>query len=139
MKALESLKPKIKRKAENLIMQCQSAGIKIKITEGMRTIAKQNKLYAQGRTQPGKIVTHAKGGESLHNYGVAFDFCIIKNGKADWDCLAEYKKVGLLGKALGLEWGGSWKYFKDYAHFQYTAGYALKDFKNKRINAALFE
>ena len=38
-----------------------------------RSFDEQNHLYAQGRTKPGKIVTYAKGGQSYHNFGLAFE------------------------------------------------------------------
>ena len=41
----------------------------------------QAKVYAQGRTAPGKIVTHAKPGHSNHNFGVAFDVGIFVGGQ----------------------------------------------------------
>lgn len=42
--------------------------------QGFRTFGGQDKLFSQGRTTPGKIVTHARGGESAHNYGCATDW-----------------------------------------------------------------
>ena len=46
-------------------------GIQLRITQGYRSIAEQDALYAQGRTAPGEIVTNARGGQSYHNYGLA--------------------------------------------------------------------
>lgn len=43
------------------------------VTEGYRSGARQDQLYAQGRTRPGEIVTNAKAGQSAHNYGLAVD------------------------------------------------------------------
>ena len=43
---------------------------------GLRTFEDQDKLYAQGRTKPGQIVTNARGGDSLHNYGLAADYVL---------------------------------------------------------------
>ncbi len=71
----------------------------------------------------------------MHNYGVAFDCAPLSvNGGIDWGNIALFKKVGKIGESIGLEWGGSWKNFPDYPHFQYTAGYSLKDFLNKNID-----
>jgi len=51
----------------------------------LRTFAEQDALYSQGRTKlfddKGKrlgIVTKAKGGQSIHNFGLAFRYCFIK-------------------------------------------------------------
>ena len=88
-------------------------------------------LYAKGRTTPplGKanIVTNARGGQSWHNFGLAFDIVVLDTiGKEDWDIRhPAWKAVAALGKSVGLEWGGDWVSFKDYPHFQYTAGLTL--------------
>lgn len=139
MDKLHKLKPALKRAALQLMEKSKSAGISIAITQGHRTIAEQDRLFAKGRSKPGKIVTNAKGGDSFHNYGAAFDFCIMKGNKPDWNDLAQYKKVGQVGLSLGLEWGGSWKKFRDYTHFQYTAGYSIQDFKRKKIDESKFK
>ena len=77
-------------------------------------------------------------GDSLHNYGVAFDICPIINGKAIWSDISLFNKVGKIGKELGLEWGGDWKGFVDKPHFQYLGGYTLMDFKKGRIDEKEF-
>lgn len=41
---------------------------------GIRSFMAQDRLYAQGRTMPGDIVTKAKGGDSPHNHGSATDW-----------------------------------------------------------------
>jgi hypothetical protein len=43
-----------------------------------RSIAEQDALYAKGRTEPGEVVTQAKGGQSPHNHGLAVDVCLCK-------------------------------------------------------------
>ena len=44
--------------------------------------------------------------------------------------LALWKKVGNVGKLVGLEWAGEWKKFKEFPHFQYTGGLSIFDFQN---------
>lgn len=138
MDKLKKLKPRLRRLAQELMAQARTAGIEIIITQGWRSFAEQDKLYGQGRTQPGKIVTNCRGGDSFHNYGVAFDFCPLDQGRADWNNAAVFRKVGAIGRELGLEWGGDWKKFPDRPHFQYTAGHTLDDFKNNKIDELLF-
>ena len=111
------LHPSLRPKAEELIKRAKAAGIDIIITQTLRTKAEQDELYAQGRTKPGNIVTQAKYPQSLHCWGVAFDIAVVIGGKANWDT-TWYKKVGPLGEALGLEWGGRWTNFPDYPHYQ---------------------
>jgi D-alanyl-D-alanine carboxypeptidase len=92
--------------------------IKLRVAEGFRTIAEQDDLYAKGRTKPGKIVTNAKGGESNHNSGLAIDVYIVNcDGTIDLDTVIP-PKVVTIAKQEGLEWGGDWKKFKDYPHFE---------------------
>ena len=135
---LNLLKPKVKRLAEELIKESKKQGIQIIVVQGLRTIEEQDALYAKGRTVKGRIVTNAKGGQSFHNFGVAFDICPIVNGKAAWDYTELFKKVGSIAESLGLEWGGNWKKFKDLPHFQYTGGCTTSQFKNKKIDEEKF-
>ncbi len=139
MADINLLKPKVKKMAEQLINQCNTASIPIIITQTLRTIEEQNELYAKGRTKPGKIVTNAKGGTSFHNYGLALDFCPLVNGKADWKNLKLFEKVAKIGISIGFEWGGSWVGFKDRPHLQYTAGYTIQDVLNKLVDWSKFE
>ncbi|MGG3958436.1 M15 family metallopeptidase [Bhargavaea massiliensis] len=129
-KKLVGVHPLVATKARQLIERAYREGINVIITQGLRTVEEQNELYAQGRTKPGKIVTNAKGGYSYHNYGLAFDFAILNaDGSVNWNIDEKWKRVGALGKSLGLEWGGDWPSFKDYPHFQYTFGLSLADLR----------
>lgn len=99
-------------------------GVRLRFTHTLRTIEEQNYLFSQGRTRGGHIVTNAKGGQSIHNYGLAFDIVILldedKNGtfeKAVWNGKWFNVVVAEL-KRYGFEHGGDWK-FKDAPHFQY--------------------
>ena len=127
---LEDLHPKVKTLAEQFISACDKAGIDVLIYSTYRDADSQNALYAQGRTTKGNIVTNAKGGQSLHNWRVAFDFVPIVNGKAQWNDKAAYAKCGVIGESLGLQWAGRWTgKMKETAHMQYTGGLSLLDFQ----------
>ena len=90
----------------------------VKIIEGTRSYARQNELYAQGRTKGGAKVTNAKGGSSWHNFGLACDLGLFR-GRAYLEDGKAYVTVGQLARAIpGLEWGGSWTSLKDYPHIQ---------------------
>ncbi|WP_082055753.1 LysM peptidoglycan-binding domain-containing protein [Geobacillus kaustophilus] len=129
-KKLQNVHPVVAAKARQLISQAYKKGINVIITQGYRSIEEQNELYAQGRTKPGKIVTNAKGGYSYHNFGLAFDFAILNpDGSVSWNVDEKWKRVAQIGKSLGLEWGGDWKSFPDYPHFQYTFGLSLADLR----------
>lgn len=125
---IEDLHPWVQVKAREFVAACKSAGIEVIITSTLRDHAKQDDLYAQGRTKPGRIVTSARGGYSYHNFGLAFDFCPIVNGKAAWERADLFEKCGILGEMLGLEWAGRWKSFKELAHLQ-APGVKLADMR----------
>lgn len=126
---LDDLHPKVKVLCENFISSCDKQGIDILITSTYRDGESQNALYSQGRSAPGKIVTNARAGQSYHNWRVAFDFVPIVNGKPNWSDVALFTKCGEIAEAVGLEWAGRWKKFKELAHCQYTNGLSLQDFQ----------
>jgi len=126
------LLPLVERKAKEFLKLCKDNGLEVRITEGYRTLARQQELYNQGRTTPGAIVTNAKAGESLHNWKCAFDVVFVNGGynrpNKDWQA------IGKIGKSIGLEWGGDWVSFQDRPHFQLTLGYSLQDFQKNTVN-----
>ena len=124
---IEDLHPKVADLCNQFITKCKDVGIDVLITSTYRDNESQNALYNQGRTTAGNKVTNAKGGQSFHNYKIAFDFCPIVNGKAQWNDTTAFNKCGEIAESLGLEWAGRWKTFKELAHCQYTGGLTLKD------------
>lgn len=106
----------------------EKVGLKIFLTEGLRTKEHQDDLYAQGRTKPGSIITNAPGSSysSMHQWGIAVDFAldvdINGNGKKSDDAYnnsySTFKIVGEQWEKLGGEWGGNWKSIKDNPHLQ---------------------
>lgn len=131
---LQQLHPKLRDKALEDYEKV-STGLKsglLRITQGLRTIEEQDALYAQGRTAPGNIVTNAKGGSSLHNFGLAFDIVIIRDGKPDWATdTPDFKYVVEALKELGWEWGGDFHSIIDKPHFQITYGHSVHDLQSK--------
>ncbi|TDP60078.1 M15 family metallopeptidase [Flavobacterium dankookense] len=123
------LHPLVREEMTTIITECNKAltgRAKIRITQSLRTFEEQDALYAIGRTKPGKKITNAKGGQSIHNYGFAVDICLIIDGKtASWDTTKDwdndqiadwYECVKIFAK-FGWDWGGNWKTFKDLPHF----------------------
>lgn len=102
-----------------------------RITQGLRTFEEQNKLYQQGRTVAGAKVTNAQGGKSMHNYGLAFDIVIIRDGKLSWDIDQDWMAVVKAYKEKNYSWGGDWKKFKDYPHFEKTFNFSVSDLLSK--------
>lgn len=110
------LVPELEQKAKTFLNACYEAGYELRITQGYRSVAYQNQLYAQGRTKPGAIVTYAKGGESKHNFGRAFDYCFMGKIAYPKDN-GQYKKIADIGMKCGLVAG---YYFSkiDRLHFE---------------------
>lgn len=108
---------------------------------GNRTWQQQDALYAKGRTQPGAKVTNARGGYSNHNFGIAADFGVFRNGvyldsNSPKLALKVHTAVASWAKEYfpKIEWGGSWKSFPDSPHFQFSVGLSLADMR-KRVEA----
>ncbi|CAM3678019.1 M15 family metallopeptidase [Mesobacillus zeae] len=135
----DGLHPEVAEKAEELVQKAADKGIVIVITDDFRSFEEQEQLYEKGRTADGKVVTHAKGGESFHNFGLAIDFALQSgNGQTLWDMdydgngnsQSDWMEVVSIAKSLGFEWGGDWIRFKDYPHLQMNFGLSIRDLQN---------
>lgn len=107
------------------------------LTATFRASAEQAKLYAQGRTTPGRVVTNAKPGQSLHNYYPApcFDVAFRDGaGRLLWDDEIFLPLARQLRALMPeLEWGanvahgGDWHgSLNDAPHFQ-ARGFTWED------------
>lgn len=127
---LNELHPKVKELALKFLEECKKQGLNIGISETYRSVERQDYLYAQGRTRSGNIVTQSRGSsmQSYHQWRLAFD--MFNNVRGQEYNEAILTKAGKIGQKLGLEWGGSWRGFKDSPHFQYAFGLTINDLKN---------
>ena len=126
-RSLDELTADTRDKAKALLAACLLDGIDLIVTSTYRDLESQAALYAQGRTAPGNRVTKAGPGRSFHNWRVAFDVVPVVNGKAIWDDVNLWTRIGKIGESIGLEWGGSWE-FMDRPHFQNTGGKTIAQF-----------
>jgi peptidoglycan L-alanyl-D-glutamate endopeptidase CwlK len=128
---LNTLHPKFRQSAIDAWAEAQSAmptNVKIVVVQGLRTFAESNALYVQGRGSPGNIVTKAKAGQSYHNYGFAFDFAMLTNGKEDNVVGPNWMKVVAIMKDHGMTWGGDFpEGFHDNPHFENKYGHNWRD------------
>lgn len=128
---LNTLHPKFKPSAIQAWTEAQAAmpdNVQIIVIQGLRSFAESDALYAQGRTAPGPIVTKAAAGQSYHNYGLAFDFLMLTNGKEDSIVGPNWMKVVSIMKEAGMEWGGNFpEGFHDNPHFENRYGYNWRD------------
>jgi peptidoglycan L-alanyl-D-glutamate endopeptidase CwlK len=86
------------------------------ITCTYRDFADQDILFKQKPK-----VTNAKAGESPHNYNpcLAFDLGFKVGNVLNWNITYFKKFADLIIKIEPrIEWGGSWKSFKDNPHYQ---------------------
>ncbi|MFV0149736.1 M15 family metallopeptidase [Empedobacter falsenii] len=137
---IETFHPLLRDKLKEWYLEANNKllpkGYRLRITYVYRSIQEQNDLYAQGRTKKGSVVTNAKGGQSIHNYGLAFDFVILRdldnNGTfetADFTVNEYWKRVANYFKSKGFTWGGDFKSFKDAPHLEYSKGLSWSYFK----------
>ena len=122
----------------NHLLKTEELGLVVKIISGTRTYEEQDKLFNH-RTKSGARVTKARGGYSNHNFGVAFDVGLFR-GRYYFEEHKLYRALGPVGEALGLDWGGRWKSFRDDPHFQLRPAWAkgitersmLAEFRKRR-------
>lgn len=111
---LAGLHPLLLIKLTEVQRRMRAAGHPIRPIIGVRTLQEQQKLYAQGRTAPGKIVTKCDGVKKPSNhqlkadgYGWAVD--VVFEGPLPFGEHHPWKLLGETVKAVGgLRWGGSW-------------------------------
>jgi peptidoglycan L-alanyl-D-glutamate endopeptidase CwlK len=100
-----------------------NSGTHLLVVSGLRTAAEQDGFYAQGRNGArGHVVTNARAGYSMHNYGLAVDvvpYLSRAAGELNWDSnTPQFRAMVAALEAQGLVWGGAWKTFPDDYHFQ---------------------
>lgn len=89
------------------------------VTEGVRTIEAQKKLYDAGASQTMRS-RHIPGASG---WACAVDLAVQVGGVVRWDwplyrILSTHMKEAARIEGVPLEWGGDWKDFKDGPHFQ---------------------
>ena len=133
--SIRTLHPKAQELARVSLKAIRDAGINARIISGTRTYAEQNKLFAQGRFgNPPPIVTNARGGQSNHNFGIAWDIGIFSAIGAYLGNSPLYNTAGQVATAANipkLEWGGNWTTFIDKPHHQHLTGLAIGQVRQK--------
>jgi peptidoglycan L-alanyl-D-glutamate endopeptidase CwlK len=152
---IATLHPKIRKLVLDTYIRINNAllgkGVRFRMAYTTRTNADQDDFYAQGRTKlfdaAGKrlgVVTQAKGGQSIHNYHLAWDIVLLldKDGDGKFESatyeMLDFDKDGIIDwtevvnefKAIGAVWGGDWK-FVDKPHFEMTFGHTWRTLKAK--------
>jgi peptidoglycan LD-endopeptidase CwlK len=110
----------------------RAAGLNARIISGTRTYAEQNVLYRKGRFgNPPPRVTNARGGQSNHNFGIAWDIGIFTENGAYLPESPLYNQAAQVGLAAGLEWGGNWTSFTDRPHYQLATGLSISQVRQR--------
>lgn len=148
---LEALHPKVAQLAAIFVKNANGylaeKGLEVRVTSTLRTWQEQQDIYNQGRTKSGLVVTNAKPGDSIHNWGCAFDTGIFKageyldgavkkdeKGKVVADKVKQklafdtHTDISKIAKKIGLFWGGDFISIKDNPHYQYTGKTSNNDF-----------
>lgn len=131
LKNLEGVHPNLVKVIKEAISE---SPVDFTITEGVRTQARQQELYAQGRTKKGKIVTNKNGTTNKSNhqakadgFGHAVDLYPFFEGQVQVnhkDTILRLKQIAAHIKqvaarlGIGITWGGDWKSPYDPPHFE---------------------
>lgn len=126
--------PLIREELNGDYLECNNKlpkGVRLRFSHVYRTNEEQDELFAKRPK-----VTNAKGGQSIHNYGLAFDIVILfdkdENGTfetASWKVDRYFMIVVDYFKSKGYEWGGDWNKFQDRPHFQKSFGHTWRTLK----------
>lgn len=127
---ISDLHPTLERACYEFIRRMDDNGFShVGISSTYRDNVYQEHLFSKGRTRPGNIVTNARGGQSVHNYRLAFDFFQNIRGK-EWNDNSFWNTGGNIWREMGGVWGGDWKHFVDRPHCEYTSGLSIKNLQN---------
>ena len=160
LQRIETLHPAVRQEVKNIylneIVPALTGKAICRFAYTLRTFEEQNEIYSRGRTKlydsKGNklgIVTKAKGGQSIHNYGLALDIVLLKDTNGDgsfesvsWETNIDFDKDGKadwmevvnIFKKHNWVWGGDWKSFKDRPHFEKTFGHTWRTLLPKHQN-----
>lgn len=110
------------RAARAFLARARASGIDARIISATRSYEEQNRLFRQGRYgNPGCKVTNARGGQSNHNFAIAWDIGVFANGTY-LKGVSAYENAARACLIDDLVWGGTWQTFRDTPHYQLASG-----------------
>lgn len=129
-------------KALDVLAECRTLGVEYWAIRGYDNWVAQAKLYFQGRTTPGPVVTNAGPGFSAHNYGLALDVCrdvnVERSGLQPGWGSKDYDILGEVALGHGLVWGGTWSH-PDKPHIQWPGYVDRKQIEPLRAKWLAFD
>jgi peptidoglycan L-alanyl-D-glutamate endopeptidase CwlK len=129
----DELHPKFKPLVGKFFSKIEDNGMIVYITSGYRTFEEQTKLHNQNSS-------NAKPGYSYHNFGLAVDINVLKNGifiLKKPDSLEKWKQsfVPELARQSGIRWMGKFGNYHDPVHFDYVPrGMDSKKLRERVLN-----
>jgi peptidoglycan LD-endopeptidase CwlK len=108
---------------EQLLQNCAKAGVPCRIVDIFRTSTQQEQKIARGVSWTSHSKHEAQPPEGKSKAIDIVPLSILSEHKPDWDPThPDWQKIGPIGEALGLEWGGRWTTLNngrgDPSHFQ---------------------
>lgn len=114
--ALTELSEAFRALLEKALALARERGLDPIVIETYRPQERQDALYAQGRTKPGRrVVTWTR--HSRHTDRDAADVCPRVRGKIDWSRRDKFDAWGACAEEAGLLWGGRFTNY-DGAHVE---------------------
>ena len=127
---LRGCHPELKARVLALVTALTEQGLDLVITQGVRSTAQQQALYAQGRYKPGKIVTNCDGLVRVSNhqpkadgYGYAVDVA-WRNAHGEIEWTGPWETMMTLAESFGLVAGGRWVTFPNRPHLELPPSFA---------------
>lgn len=128
---LATLQIPAQRAARRFMKAVTGAGVDARIISGTRSYEEQNRLFRQGRFgNAGPRVTNARGGQSNHNFGIAWDIGVFENG-AYLTTAPPYEHAAEVGLGPGVAWGGDWTSFVDRPHYQLVLDLKISEVRRR--------
>lgn len=98
---INTLATDLRWRVRGVLRDAAAYGADVAVISAARTQAEQNRLYAQGRTTPGQVVTWTKN--SRHIGGNAVDLGFRVNGAVTWQVPGWWwEALGVIGTWHGL-------------------------------------
>lgn len=123
IRSIDALAPNAQKACRLFLKRCEEENLKVRITETYRTQERQDELYEQGRTMPGKIVTWTRN--SRHTARHAWDICQDIKGE-EYSDTGFFVSCGKVAERLDITWGGNWKN-RDITHFEVSADWSVPE------------
>lgn len=120
-RSLSDLHPTMHILANRWLVACNHIGMEPVITCTRRDGREQDRLFELKKT-------NAHAGHSYHQYGLAFDFLLMRDGVVLHDGNdPDYRRAGEIGERLGMRWSGRFRSIREAGHLEWSANLRIVD------------